>query len=76
MRFIKFAASTAVILASTAPAAAVAVNTEPPCCAGIGWQAYQTAGARPFAPRSLAPRLAIDGTSWSGGEGERVAPRK
>jgi len=76
MTLITIPASTALVLVLTTPAAAVAINTEIPCCAGIGWQAYQGAGAHPFAPRSLAPRLAIDETNWSSGEGERVAPHK
>jgi hypothetical protein len=76
MTLTKYTASLAIVLGLTAPAGAVAVNTEGPCCAGAGWQAYGPPQAYPYPPRVLDPRLGYYGTYWSSGQQERVAPHK
>ena len=76
MIFARFTFGMAVILALTMPAAAVAVNTERPSYAALGWQAYRAPVAYPYPLRILAPRVGIDGVYWSRGEQERVAPQK
>lgn len=67
-------ASAAIILAFTSPAAAVAVSTETPCCAKLGWQAYRTTQARPLPAPTLKLRLGSYGAYWAGGQAERFTP--
>jgi hypothetical protein len=74
MSFIKLAASTATILALTAPAASARIHTAAvaPDEAGLGWQAYRTPDAPRYPQRSLEPRLSgLYGPSWSGEQQER-----
>jgi hypothetical protein len=71
---VHFAASAAIILALTAPAAAVAINAETPCCAKIGWEAYRTVLAHPLPAVPLKLRLGSYGAYWAGGQAERLAP--
>ena len=68
------AASAAIILALTGPAAAVAVNRVTPCCDRFGWLAYRTAQTRPISASALKLRLGSYGAYWAGGQVERVAP--
>ena len=78
MRFIKFAASTAIILALTASAAWARIPPGvDPYGAGLGWEAYRGPGPYTYPPRVLAPRLGYYGTTyWSSGQPERVSPHK
>jgi len=68
------AASAAVILALIGPAGAAVVNTETPCCAKLGWQAYRTAQAHPLPAPALKLRLGSYGAYWAGGQAERIPP--
>ncbi|MFY9658440.1 MAG: hypothetical protein WAK01_17970 [Methylocystis sp.] len=71
----KFGAGAAVILALTGPAVAVAINTETPCCADLGWQAYRSVQARhPLPAPALKLHLGSYGAYWAGGQAERVTP--
>ncbi len=68
------AASAAVILTLTGPAGAVVVNTETPCCARLGWEAYRTAQAHALPAPALKLQLGSYGDYWPGGQTERVTP--